>query len=54
MEAEIRVRRIQGKSAWSYYNSEEARKDFFLKLLEVAWPCQHVDFVLPVSKIVRE
>ena len=54
MEAEIRVRKIQGKSAWSYQNSEEARKEFFLKPSVVAWPCQHVDFVLPGSKIVRE
>ena len=49
-EAENRVRLLQAKECLGL---QEARKDPALEDLEESWPCQHLNFRLLVSRIVR-
>lgn len=45
----------EGQIADNYQKLEEARKDdSFLGPLKGAWPCQHLDFGLVVSKTMRK
>lgn len=44
----------KSKNAQSHWKLEEARREFFLELLEGGWHCQHLDFPLLASGAIGE
>ena len=57
MELErLRLKRCSHKprDIWSHQKPEKARTDPSLEASERAWPCQHLDFELLISRNAKE